>query len=121
MKIYLICPVRNRTKEQIKFADDYVIHLESQGYTVHYPPRDASQVDDGLCMTVIDEHRKAMLGCDAVYVIWDTESKGSHFDLGMAWMLKSIKPLVIKYVRRPIKTKHKSFSNVLIAFVKLSP
>ena len=112
MKIYLICPVRNCSEEQSKFADEYVKALEDEGHEVHYPPRDADQ-SDGVGLGIIDTHRKAMISCNEVHVFYDKDSLGSHFDLGMAWMLQAIKPLVIKYVVKPEYTKHKSFANVL--------
>jgi len=83
MKIYLICSVRDANEESKEKAESYVAHLEGQGHTVHYPPRDVDQTcDTGI--SIVDAHRAAMAASDEVHLIWDVESKGSHFDLGMA-------------------------------------
>ena len=113
MKVYLICPVRNCSEEQSEFLDSYVETLEKLGHEVHYPSRDVDQRDDGIGLGILEAHRKAMFGCHEVHIYWDQESKGSHFDLGMAWMLQAVKPLIIKYIVKPEHTKHKSFSNVI--------
>lgn len=89
MNIYLIHPVRNSS---MRF-DDYVESLEASGHTVHYPLRDAPQ-DDPTGRRICWRHRDAMLRADEVHVIWDVNSKGSHFDLGMAYALcKKIVPV----------------------------
>ena len=82
-KVYLICPVRNCSDKQSKENDSYVGSLEANGIVVHYPPRDVKQeCDTGV--SIVTAHSKAMSECDEVHVIWDSESKGSHFDFGMA-------------------------------------
>jgi nucleoside 2-deoxyribosyltransferase len=80
--IYLICPVRN-TKEDFS---SFVNRMESVGYRIHFPPRDCDQTMDGLSICTV--HLAAMRACDEVWIIWDDESKGSHFDLGMAFALE---------------------------------
>jgi hypothetical protein len=53
--------------------------------------------------------------CDEVHVIWDTNSKGSHFDFGMAFMLQAIRkcPIVLA---SPLEPKaQKSYENILLA------
>jgi nucleoside 2-deoxyribosyltransferase len=87
MRIYLICPVRNATRT----FESYVAELEAQGHTVHFPPRDVAQ-DCPTGQTICEKHRAAMIEADEVHVVWDVESKGSHFDLGMAYALH--KPIV---------------------------
>lgn len=71
----------------------YAEDLERNGHRVHYPPRDAPQ-DDPTGQVICETHRAAMLAADEVHVIWDVNSKGSHFDLGMAYALgKRIVPV----------------------------
>jgi nucleoside 2-deoxyribosyltransferase len=94
MKIYLVCPVRNVTKEQIAEIDAYVEKIEKEGHEVHYPPRDVNQ-DDETGINIVEAHKNAMMECDRVDIFWDKTSTGSHFDLGMAFM--SNKP--IKLIR----------------------
>lgn len=107
MHIYLICPVRNCSEEVRRFADDYVRRLESLGATVHYPPRDVDQTDDGIGLAISQSHRSAMRACDEVHVIWDPTSVGSHFDFGMAFMLQAWRdvPIVLASPVEPTPTK----------------
>lgn len=93
MKIYLICPVRNATPEILNDMFDYVTILRKNGYEVHYPPEDAPQ-HDPVGNLICETHLSAMKNCDQVHVYWDVDSKGSHFDLGMAYALgKTIIPI----------------------------
>ena len=110
-KVYLVCPVRNCSDEVSRLLTAYVTHLENTGYSVHYPPRDCEQDQSGF--GICDTHRKAMVECDEVHFWWDKESKGSHFDFGMAFMLEHFKP--IKYVMADDieATPHKSYGNVI--------
>lgn len=111
MKIYLICSVRNASPQAVMTAEAYVRELEAQGHTVHYPPRDVAQ-DDPSGAAICASHLAAMRQCDAVHVLWDVTSKGSHFDLGMAYALGT--PLVP--VRcDPEDTPGKSYWKVICA------
>ena len=115
MRIYLICPVRNCNAEARRCADEYVERLEGAGHDVHYPPRDVDQSEDGIGLAISEAHREAMLGCDEVHVLWDPESMGSHFDLGMAFMLRAVRacPLVLA---APVEaTTSRSYGNLLDA------
>lgn len=53
--------------------------------------RDAPQ-DCPTGQQICEVHLAAMRAADEVHVIWDVDSKGSHFDLGMAYALG--KPIV---------------------------
>ena len=110
MKIYLICSVRNADSASKKEADAYVVQLESKGHTVHYPPRDVDQTDDGIGFNICNTHRKAIIECDEVHVLWNKESIGSHFDFGMAFALNK-KIVVANGIER---SKNKSYGNVLL-------
>lgn len=83
MNIYIICPVRNGTPDEIT---EYVESLEREGHSVHFPPRDVDQ-DDPTGARICREHRDYMKIADRVDVFWDVMSSGSHFDLGMAYGL----------------------------------
>jgi hypothetical protein len=96
MKIYVICPVRNVTEEQIEEVRDYVAQLEAEGHDVHYPPRDVEQ-DDPTGWGIVMGHGNAMKEADRVDIFWDKTSSGSHFDLGMAWSLEKDIKLVKTY------------------------
>jgi hypothetical protein len=114
-RVYLICPVRDRTEADRRFADDYVAGLEARGMLVHYPPRDVDQTDDGVGLAISTAHRAAMLNCDEVHVIWDARSVGSHFDFGMAFMLRAWRQVPIVIARPYERTATKSYGNKLAA------
>lgn len=111
--IYLICPVRNATAEDKLFADNYVQQIEKSGKTVHYPPRDVDQTEDGIGFAISDTHRQVMADCSEVHIIWDAESKGSHFDLGMAFMLEKLKGIKIVVARPFEKSEKRSYGNLI--------
>ena len=113
--VYLICPVRSCSEADRLFADAYVARLERDGASVHYPPRDVDQTDDGVGLAISEAHREAMLGCDEVHVIWDGGSVGSHFDFGMAFMLRAWKKIPIVLARPAQLTPTKSYGNKLAA------
>ncbi|MBU1702642.1 MAG: hypothetical protein KJ970_00130 [Candidatus Eisenbacteria bacterium] len=113
--IYLICPVRNVTEEQRRFADLYVEALEKRGVSVHYPPRDVDQTDDGVGLTLNSTHRQAMFACKEVHVIWDPSSRGSTFDFGMAFMLRATRDIPIVMAKSVAPTTNRSYGNILRA------
>jgi len=96
MKIYIICPVRNVTEEQVQEIANYVASLELDGHQVHYPPRDVEQ-NDPTGWGIVTTHAMAMRNADRVDVFWDNTSKGSHADLGMAIIEKKWVKLVKSY------------------------
>lgn len=86
-------PVRNADPFIRAACENHCVHLETMGHRVHFPPRDAPQ-DDPTGSNICKIHRDAMLLCNEVHVMWDESSKGSHFDLGMAYGLgKKIVPI----------------------------
>lgn len=97
MKIYIICPVRNVTEEQIQEVADYVASLELDGHQVHYPPRDYVDPNDPTGFGIVTCHAIAMRNADRVDVFWDNTSKGSHADLGMAIIERKWVKLVKSY------------------------
>jgi hypothetical protein len=97
-KIYLICPVRNITDEQKREIDEYVAYQERLGNEVHYPPRDVDQTD-ATGWNICAQHRQAMKGCTRTDVFWDSQSSGSHFDLGMAFMMEEMPVKIVKAYR----------------------
>ena len=114
-RVYLICPVRGCSDEDRSFADEYVARIERGGATVHYPPRDVDQTDDGIGLTISEAHREAMLECDEVHVIWDPTSSGSHFDFGMAFMLRAFKDVRFVLARPIDRAPQKGHGNKLLA------
>ena len=109
MKIYLICPVRNATQEQREMEENYTKMLEAVGHTVYLPHRDAPQ-DDPTGEAICQKHRQAMEDSDVVYVIWDKNSFGSHWDMGMAYAMR--KPVQLLHTIHK-DTPGKSYYKVL--------
>jgi len=114
-KVYLICPVRNCASEVGKRITTYVKKIEAEGKTVHYPPRDVDQSQSGF--DICSQHREAMIGCNEIHIWWDNKSNGSHFDLGMAFMLLQFKINNLKFILANPKdvpaTLSKSFNNMI--------
>jgi Asp-tRNA(Asn)/Glu-tRNA(Gln) amidotransferase A subunit family amidase len=109
MRIHIICAVRGSTKEQQEEVDAYVAELEAAGHQVHNPKYAVDQNDPtgyGICF----RHYTAMQAADRVDIFWDSESKGSHFDLGMAFALGKKVKLVRIYGE---DYKGKSFLKVI--------
>ncbi len=110
-RVYVICPVRNMKDKEKEFLDDYVNTLENAGYEVHYPPRDTVQDQDSIGIDICNQNTKAIENADEVHVYWNGKSKGSHFDLGAAYVID--KPIVLINKEKIKKTEGKSFNNVL--------
>ncbi len=108
MKIFLICPVRNASASETESIAKYVGDLEQAGELVYWPARDTKQ-NDPTGVRICTHNRQALAEADEVHVWWSPESKGSHFDLGMAWALR--KP--IKAANEIARTPAKSYSNFL--------
>lgn len=110
MKTFLICPVRGHEMGE---TSQVVESLESQGWEVHWPPRDTNQVDDSG-YRICTDNANAIRNADAVHIVWDGKSQGSLFDLGVAFAFgKKIIP-----IEMPEKTQHKSFQNMVDVWSK---
>lgn len=110
--IFLICPVRNATEEQIKRMRDYISKVKANGDNIYYPNDDnAFEHTDDVGYIICDENRRALLQADEIHIFWDKTSSGSLFDLGMAFA--SNKKLIIVNAEELEITPHKSFSNMI--------
>jgi len=96
MKVHLICPVRNVTEDQQKEIDNYCESLTQKGHEVHNPKYAVDQ-DDATGYGICKGHLDSMIQADLVAVFWDVNSKGSHFDLGMAFALNKRVELIKLY------------------------
>ena len=112
MKIFLICPVRGITEEEKNVIEQYVLNLEEAGHTVHWPPRDTDQ-NDSVGLRICQDNRKALEEAEEIHIWYNETSRGSLFDLGMAFALR--KKVVLINRKRARRTPHKSFINVLLA------
>jgi nucleoside 2-deoxyribosyltransferase len=109
MKIYIICPVRNVTKEQQEMLNNYVALLEKQGNSVYLPKRDAPQ-NSKTGYEIVEDELKAIKEADRIDIFWDINSKGSHFDLGMAYALNKHFRIVFLFQE---DVKEKSYIKVI--------
>ncbi len=115
MRIFLICPVRGATPDELSMMEKYVQGLESSGHVVHWPPRDTDQRDP-IGLRICGDNRQAIVDANEVHVWWSPTSMGSLFDLGMAFALE--KKIVLANFDRVERTPNKSFSNVLLELAK---
>lgn len=109
-RIYLICPVRNISDEYRKMIETHVEQLEQCGNEVYYPARDTKQ--NARSRKICEQNALAIRRADQVYIIWDGNSQGCLFDLGIAYA--EYKP--VKILNIPDKTKHKSFQNFIYSY-----
>lgn len=108
MKSFLICPVRG--KDPAAYAA-IVSELEADGFEVHWPPRDTDQIDD-TGLRICRDNAAAIADADIVHVVWDGQSQGCLFDLGVAFALgKALRPIEL-----PAATEGKSFQNMMRAW-----
>lgn len=109
MNIFLICPVREAGDSGDSEAIAcYVAKLESEGHKVHWPKRDTDQVD-AIGYRICTDNYIAIREADEIHIWWSSTSKGSLFDLGMAFAL--FKKLVL--ANEVIPTESKSFQNMI--------
>jgi len=91
-KKFLICPVKDATSEQLKIMSDHVTACERQGYIFHDPNRDTNQ-DDSIGYRICTDNANAIGASKSVDIFYSKTSKGSLFDLGVAYYLR--KPLIL--------------------------
>jgi len=110
-RIFLIGPVRNVSKEEKKFIDDYVLKKEREGYKVHYPPRDTNQ-DDPVGLNICLQNKEAIITSHEVHIYWNPKSEDSLFDFGMTFMAG--RPIYLFNRDSITATSYKSFTNMLL-------
>ncbi len=106
----MISPVRNLDLETKEKIEEYVRGQEWLGNQVYWPLRDTNQKKEEV--EICKSNRKAIRKADEVHVWFDEESKGSLFDLGMAFAYH--KKIVLVNKMKP--TKKKSFRNFLLQY-----
>lgn len=84
-KIFIICPVRLADAETVKKLEDYALHFETQGYSVHLPHRDTDQEGSGLEICLQNAH--AISAADEIHIFYNSKSSGIHFDMGVAFVM----------------------------------
>ena len=107
MKIYIICSVRGMNESYRKMLERYVQDLEDERHQVHLPHRDTNQNARGV--DICKQNMEAIIWADEIHVFYNYKSQGTHFDLGMAFILN--KKIVI--VENEKYDKRKSFAKML--------
>jgi len=106
MKTFLICPVRGH---ELSETEEFVKRLENKGWEVYWPPRNTNQ-DDPIGYQICLDNKAAIQNSDVVHVIWDGQSQGCLFDLGMAFAMNK----KIIAISLPERTQEKSFQNMIL-------
>jgi len=115
--VFLICPVRYADDEQKTKLQNYINFLENKNLVVYYPARDTKQ-DDPIGYQICLANRAAIYNSQEIHLFWDKNSKGSLFDLGMAFM--ACKKLFIVNPDTIEKTECKSFENMILEWDRKS-
>lgn len=84
---FLICTVREADENDLKFINDYLLKLRSQGKKIYYPAEDTEQVDSSGGYQICSDNCKAIMDSEETHVYWTDKSQGTKFDLGMAFLL----------------------------------
>jgi len=108
MRSFLICPVRGKSPSETAGIVD---GLEMAGYEVHWPHRDTNQ-NDPIGLRICTDNRAAIEAADVVHIVWDGQSQGCLFDLGMAFAMNK----KIEVIEMPGATDGKSFQNMARAW-----
>ena len=111
-KVFLICPVRNATEEQITFMSNYKKSLKEDGVMLYYPAEDNPyELTDNVGYQICRENLKHIINADEIHIFWDATSTGTLFDLGAAFALN--KKIFIINPKDVVRTPTKSFSNMI--------
>lgn len=106
-KIYILCNIRVMSDEVRQQLNEYVIELTNKGYLVQLPHQDDNQNKSGY--EICQQNMKYIKKADEIHIFYNNQSKGLHFDLGMAFILK--KPIVV--VKNELYSGGKSFPRML--------
>ncbi len=83
MKAYLIHPV---TGHKLNEINPIVRAIEACGIDLYVPMRDTRQ--DSSILDICWLNRRAIEEAEVCFIVWDGESYGCMFDLGIAYALK---------------------------------
>lgn len=110
-KVYLICPVQRATQGEVSKLEVYVKRLEFEGILVHWPQRDTDQTPKDTA-PVMDQNRRAIEWANEVHIFYSPTSRGSIFDLGIAYALG--KPIKIANPEEVQRTEKRSIENFIL-------
>ncbi|MBU6500920.1 MAG: hypothetical protein KGJ89_02240 [Patescibacteria group bacterium] len=109
--VFLICPIRGVTADELEDIKIYVAKLEGTGKKVYWPYRDTNQ-NDPVGLRICTDNCNAIKASYEIHIWWKPNSEGSKFDLGMAFALE--KKIVIANPEDVKAMSGKNFSNVLL-------
>lgn len=92
-KIFLISPVRNITETQAKEIENYSQSKIFEGFQIHVPQVNTFQKDKFGGYSICFQNASAIGESSEIHMYYDQTSKGSMFDLGVAYYLD--KPLIV--------------------------
>ncbi|MCL5239489.1 MAG: nucleoside 2-deoxyribosyltransferase [Candidatus Marsarchaeota archaeon] len=98
-RAYICCPVRDADKEQVAFLKGLALGMRFGEMNVHYPAENTDQIDD-RGIDICRQNGYAIKEADMVFLVYDPTSKGTRFDLGIAFALD--KPLTLVNVDQVI-------------------
>jgi nucleoside 2-deoxyribosyltransferase len=87
--------------------ENYVSELKIKGFIVQLPHQDDNQNKSGY--EICQQNMRYIKKADEIHIFYNNQSKGLHFDLGMAFILK--KPIIV--VQNELYSSGKSFSRML--------
>ena len=91
-KIFLICPVRDANLNQIEKMRSFVNNKAQEGYKVHYPLDHTNQLGDQIGYRICTENANAIGDAKSVSIYYDQASRGTMFDLGVAYYFQYLDP-----------------------------
>jgi hypothetical protein len=89
----LISPVRNVSPEQTLEIESFKKDKTDDGFDIHVPQKDTFQKDKFGGYSICFQNANAIAESTELYLYYDQTSKGSMFDLGIAYYLN--KPLTV--------------------------
>lgn len=110
--VFIISPVRDITSEQSDEISHYINGLVEKGKTVYWPVINTNQTDNTYGYNICAQNRRAMERSKEIHVYWDKTSRGSIWDLGMAFALR--KNILIINLEDVEAESFKSFGNVIV-------
>ncbi|HOZ54071.1 MAG TPA: hypothetical protein PKY25_01935 [Bacilli bacterium] len=86
-KVFLICPVRDATATQVEEVGHYMDDINARGYKLYVPHIDTVQKDILGGYAICIQNARAIGESNIVHIYYDQNSKGSLFDLGIAYYM----------------------------------
>jgi len=86
--VFVICPVSIATPEVAARLQAYADMLEDNGVEVHLPQRDTNQLQNAF--SICRENATAIKLSTEIHIFYNRMSKGTHFDLGVAFCMDQI-------------------------------